>query len=62
VLLSVLGFAWNPFIVGIKSEETEIISNGGLELVGVKGDGSELEMIVNGKMWRRPSIPIILNI
>jgi Xaa-Pro aminopeptidase len=49
-------FAWNPSIAGVKSEDTFLTTEGGLELLSPTPDLPEVEVEAAGRRFRRPGI------
>ncbi|TBL73274.1 M24 family metallopeptidase [Paenibacillus thalictri] len=51
-------YAWNPSIAGVKSEDTIITTDDRPELITVSAAGHfpQLEVQVDGQIWRRPAI------
>jgi Xaa-Pro aminopeptidase len=51
-----MSFAWNPSIAGTKSEDTILLTAGGVEIISQTGDWPCVEIEYDGKVWRRPAI------
>ncbi len=49
-------FAWNPSIVGCKSEDTVLVNESGFEIVTDSGNWPTVSVDVNGQTIRRPGI------
>jgi Xaa-Pro aminopeptidase len=49
-------FAWNPSIVGCKSEDTILLNAGGFEIITASGDWPQIEVEVAGQTIARPDI------
>jgi antitoxin VapB len=52
------GFAWNPSITGVKSEDTVIVHAGGPEFLTTTGDWPTVHVSVGGQELERPAILI----
>jgi Xaa-Pro dipeptidase len=52
------GFAWNPSITGVKSEDTVIVHADGPEFLTVTGDWPSVQVCVGGQALDRPAILI----
>lgn len=53
------GFAWNPSITGVKSEDTIIAHAGGPEFLTTTGDWPTVHVSLNGRAVDRPAILIL---
>jgi antitoxin VapB len=56
IVLAEQGFAWNPSITGIKSEDTMIVHETGSEFLTVTGDWPSLTVMLGDQKWERPAI------
>jgi Xaa-Pro aminopeptidase len=56
VVLAEQGFAWNPSITGVKSEDTILVHAGGIEFLTSTGDWPTLPITVQGQELERPAI------
>ncbi|HUV92702.1 MAG TPA: M24 family metallopeptidase [Anaerolineales bacterium] len=56
IVLADQGFAWNPSITGIKSEDTMIVNDTGCEFITVTGDWPSLHVELGDRTWERPVI------
>jgi antitoxin VapB len=56
VVLAEQGFAWNPSITGVKSEDTLIVHTSGTEFITVTGEWPSLPIQLHGRTWERPAI------
>jgi len=56
IVLAEQGFAWNPSITGIKSEDTMIVHNTGCEFITGTGDWPTLPVVLDDRTWERPAI------
>lgn len=57
-VLAEQGFAWNPSITGVKSEDTVIVHADGLEFLTTTGDWPTVHVSVGGQELERPAILI----
>jgi len=55
-VLAEQGFAWNPSITGIKSEDTMIVHDTGCEFITITGDWPSLPVELGDRTWERPAI------
>jgi Xaa-Pro dipeptidase len=56
IVLAEQGFAWNPSITGIKSEDTMIVHKDEGEFITVTGDWPSLTIELDDRKWERPAI------
>ncbi len=56
VVLAEQGFAWNPSITGVKSEDTILVHDDGVEFLTQTLDWPTVSVRVGGREWRRPAI------
>jgi antitoxin VapB len=49
-------FAWNPSVVGCKSEDTILVGERGFEIVSHTGNWPTVDVEVGGQMVKRPAI------
>ena len=56
IVLAEQGFAWNPSITGIKSEDTMIVHKDEGEFITVTGDWPYLTIELDDRKWERPAI------
>lgn len=49
-------FAWNPSIMGAKSEDTLVLTERGPELLTLTSDWPMLEVEIQGQLWLRPAV------
>jgi antitoxin VapB len=50
------GFAWNPSITGVKSEDTMIVHENGSEFITVTGEWPSFVIHLGERHWKRPMI------
>jgi Xaa-Pro aminopeptidase len=50
------GFAWNPSITGVKSEDTVVVHSSGIEFLTSTGKWPVIRVRVNGRELERPAI------
>jgi antitoxin VapB len=55
-VLAEQGFAWNPSITGIKSEDTMVVHSEGIEFLTSTGEWPTLHVAVEGRQLDRPAI------
>jgi antitoxin VapB len=56
IVLADQGFAWNPSITGIKSEDTMVVHSDGCEFLTTTGDWPTVQVELAGRTWDRPAI------
>jgi Xaa-Pro dipeptidase len=56
IVLADQGFAWNPSISGIKSEDTMIVHTTGCEFITVTGEWPSQTVRFGERIWERPAI------
>ena len=56
VVLAEQGFAWNPSITGVKSEDTILVHENGIEFLTQTDDWPTLHVRVDDREWARPAI------
>jgi Xaa-Pro aminopeptidase len=56
IVLAEQGFAWNPSIAGVKSEDTIVVHADGIEFLTSTGDWPTLAVTVEGHELERPAI------
>jgi Xaa-Pro aminopeptidase len=56
IVLAEQGFAWNPSITGVKSEDTILVHEDGVEFLTQTQEWPTVGVRVDGREWRRPAI------
>jgi len=56
IVLAEQAFAWNPSITGVKSEDTMIVHETGMEFITVTGEWPSIPVRLGDRTWERPAV------